>query len=131
MCGLICVCLLLSQTGKRNFQAQKLKKKMEDNQDFSNPNGFSAILSSTWVAKPIYSSKRGAPRFVALEPRRTRTSYQLTLCWQNFGKALRFVQQPNALLKQHIHWESQLPCQGICVLTIPRLGGEHLTYLRS
>lgn len=25
MCGLICVCLLLSQTGKRNFQAQKLR----------------------------------------------------------------------------------------------------------
>lgn len=56
------LCLLLSQTGKRNFQAQKLKKKMEDNQDFSNPNQFSAILSSTRVAKPTHSARTGSPQ---------------------------------------------------------------------
>lgn len=78
------LCLLLSQTGKRNFQAQKLKKKMEDNQDFSNPNQFSAILSSTRVAKPTHTAPElGAPRLVALEPRRTRNSHQLTPCRQN------------------------------------------------
>lgn len=107
---------------------------MEDSQDFPHPNRFSAILSSTRMAKPTQPPERGALRFVAFEPRRTRISHQLMLCRQNFEKALRFVEQPpqaNALLKQHSHWEPQLPCQGICVLTIPRLGGEHLTYLRS
>lgn len=86
MCGLICVCLLLSQTGKRNFQAQKLKEKMENNQDFSNANWFSAKLSSTWMAKATHSSRMRSPQIWGFGTQKNHN--QLRLCRQNLERDL-------------------------------------------
>lgn len=114
MCGLICVCLLLSQTGKRNFQAQKLKEKMENNQDFSNANWFSAKLSSTWMAKATHSSRMRSPQVWGFGTQKNQN--QLRLCRQNLERDLCNSQ----MLSSSSTSTGSPSCPArLCVLTIP------------